>query len=83
MILLITPQIFESFCVEGTVIIEKSPIPKKAKWIGTNYDWERGCFAVCFEDKSFEPVPDGYIIPQIDASAFIFKRLNKKVRRNG
>lgn len=80
MMLLINPHIIESFCIEGTIVIEKSPIPKTAKWIGTNYDWERGCFAICFEDKSFKPVPYGHIIPQIDSSALICKRLKKKFK---
>ena len=43
----------------------QSQIPKDAKFIGVNWDFQRDCFYICFEHESFELISYGKILPEV------------------
>lgn len=41
-------------------------LPQTAELVQSDYDWRVGAFVLTAADESFDPVPDGAIIPRVD-----------------
>lgn len=62
----VNPSAFQLLFKEGKYEIAEPAIPKDAKYIGTQYDWQTDSLLVCFEHKSFKPIPEGQYLPVIE-----------------
>lgn len=64
---------FQFIFKQGTFEIVDSPVPLDAKYIGVHYDWQIDRFLICFEHKSFEPIPEGQCLPIVESIKLIRK----------
>ena len=63
----VNPSAFQHFIKPGRYEIAESSIPKDAKYLGIKYDWETDSFLMCYEHKSFKPIPEGECLPVIES----------------
>ncbi len=62
----VNPSAFQFLFKQGKYEITESSIPKDAKYLGTQYDWQIDSLLICFEHKSFKPIPEGECLPVIE-----------------
>ncbi|GAG80146.1 unnamed protein product [marine sediment metagenome] len=62
----VNPSAFQYLFKPGRYEIAESSIPKDAKYLGTQYDWQTDSLLICFEHKSFNPISEGVCLPIIE-----------------
>jgi len=62
----ISPDALKYFLVPGEFEVLSSPVPRDAKYLGIQYDVIVDRFLVCFEHKSFKPIPYGERLPILE-----------------
>ena len=70
--ILMTPLFLADLCKpsDKRTISIKSDVPKNATFITAEYSDSKQCFRVIFEHDSFEDIPEGNLIPMMEAPVF-------------
>lgn len=65
--LIVTPPALQRLAEEGEHHYRAAGLPKDAQIAGAYFDYDRQQVGVIFEHPSFEVVPDGHLIPELEA----------------
>ncbi len=62
----ISSDALKYFLVPGKFEVLSSPVPSDAKYLGIQYEVISDRFLICFEHKSFKPIPYGECLPVLE-----------------
>lgn len=72
----VTPKVFCNLVIDSgddcVIFSVKSGIPKDAKFIGVNWDYQKDIFYVCYEHESFPETEFGYTLPDVKPEFTIY-----------